>query len=108
MATHSERDQDLLEFNEVYTDDIEETEDVLDAEDENDPIDFWEQKQRDLVTSVLDYNLKALADLIADDRIDMSPRYQRRFRWDTKRQSKLIESFLMNVPIPPVFLNEDE
>lgn len=104
----STREQDLQEFDETYEDDIEESEEVLDSEDESEPIDFWEQKQRDLVTSVLDYNLKALADLIADDRIDMSPRYQRRFRWDPKRQSKLIESFLMNVPIPPVFLNEDE
>jgi hypothetical protein len=39
--------------------------------------------------------------------IDLSPRYQRRFRWDEVRQSKLIESFLMNVPVPPIFLNED-
>jgi hypothetical protein len=103
----TERDRELEEFDENYEDDLEEPEEILDAEGEE-AVDFWEQKQRDLVTSVLDYNLKALADLIADDRIDMSPRYQRRFRWDPKRQSKLIESFLMNVPIPPVFLNEDE
>jgi hypothetical protein len=102
------RERELEEFDENYEDDIEEPESVLDGDEEPDPLDFWEQKQRDLVTSTLDYNLKALADLIADDRIDLSPRYQRRFRWDSKRQSRLIESFLMNVPIPPIFLNEDE
>lgn len=102
------REQDMDDFGDDYEKDIEEEEEVLDSEEVGDPVDFWEQKQRDLVTSVLDYNLKALADLIADERIDMSPRYQRRFRWDSKRQSRLIESFLMNVPIPPVFLNEDD
>jgi len=45
--------------------------------------------------------------LIESNAIDLSPEYQRRFRWDAVRQSKLIESFLMNVPVPPIFLNED-
>jgi Protein of unknown function DUF262 len=87
--------------------DVEESEQILDAPDE-DPVGFWEQKQRDLVTSVLDYNLGTLSDLIQSKTIDLSPTYQRRFRWDNKRQSKLIESFLMNVPVPSIFLNEDE
>jgi hypothetical protein len=60
------------------------------------------------VTSVLNYNLATLSGLIATDKIDLSPEYQRRFRWDGVRQSRLIESFLMNVPIPPIFLNEDD
>ncbi|MET3291821.1 UNVERIFIED_CONTAM: hypothetical protein ABID98_004391 [Brevibacillus sp. OAP136] len=77
------------------------------AASEEDPVDFWEQKQRELITSVVDYNLNTLADLVSSKDIDISPKYQRRFRWDEERQSKLIESFLMNVPVPPVFLNED-
>lgn len=36
------------------------------------------------------------------------PEYQRRHRWDNGRKSRLIESFLMNVPVPPVFLYEYE
>lgn len=36
------------------------------------------------------------------------PEYQRRHRWGPERQSRLIESFLMNVPVPPVFLYEYE
>lgn len=36
------------------------------------------------------------------------PEYQRRHRWDDGRKSRLIESFLMNVPVPPVFLYEYE
>lgn len=36
------------------------------------------------------------------------PEYQRRHRWDNGRKSRLIESFLMNVPVPPIFLYEYE
>lgn len=88
-------------------DDIEESDETLDYS-EPDPVEFWEAKQRELIVSVVDYNLSTLSDLVAEKTIDISPKYQRRFRWDEKRQSALIESFLMNVPVPPIFLNEDE
>lgn len=91
---------------EKYQRDIEELEEDLESS-EVDPTILWENKQRDLVTGVVDYNLSALAELIKDKFIDLSPEYQRRLRWDEVKQSKLIESFLMNVPVPPVFLNED-
>jgi hypothetical protein len=38
--------------------------------------------------------------------MDLRPFYQRRPRWNTKQQSLLIESFIMNIPVPPVFLYE--
>jgi hypothetical protein len=38
--------------------------------------------------------------------MDVRPFYQRRPRWDTTRQSRLIESFLINLPVPPVFQYE--
>jgi hypothetical protein len=68
---------------------------------------FWEDKQNELVSTQVDYTLSGLVRLVADGTIALSPDYQRRDRWDAKRQSKLIESFLMNVPVPPIFLNED-
>jgi hypothetical protein len=40
--------------------------------------------------------------------INLTPEYQRRKRWDKAKKSKLIESLLMNLPIPPVFLFEVE
>lgn len=88
---------------------VEDIEDAHQLEEEEDDPAFaqFAASQRDLVTSVVDYNLSTLSDLVNREKIDLSPQYQRRFRWDRKRQSKLIESFLMNVPIPPVFLSED-
>ncbi len=40
--------------------------------------------------------------------MDLRPFYQRRARWDSKMQSRLIESFLINIPIPPIILYEKE
>ena len=45
---------------------------------------------------------------VVEAKYKRDPEYQRRHRWDEGRQSRLIESFLMNVPVPPVFLYEYE
>lgn len=84
-----------------------EFEEVPDSADAAETVAFWESKQRELVISVVDYNLESLGGLVKSKTIDLSPKYQRRHRWDNVRRSALIESFLINVPIPPVFLNED-
>ncbi|BAZ81017.1 DUF262 domain-containing protein [Sphaerospermopsis kisseleviana CS-549] len=38
--------------------------------------------------------------------MDIRPFYQRRNRWDKTKQSQLIESFLINIPVPPIILYE--
>ncbi|MGH1392801.1 MAG: DUF262 domain-containing protein [Trichormus sp.] len=40
--------------------------------------------------------------------MDVRPFYQRRTRWDAKKQSRLIESFLINIPVPPIVLYEKD
>ncbi|MFO7665522.1 MAG: DUF262 domain-containing protein [Desulfobacterales bacterium] len=42
------------------------------------------------------------------DYMQIRPFYQRRDRWDRERQSQLIESFIMNIPVPPLFLYEKD
>ena len=46
--------------------------------------------------------------MVDNDTIDLAPKYQRRERWDVTRQSQLIESFLLNIPVPPIYLSEEE
>jgi hypothetical protein len=55
------------------------------------------------------YFLPQIKDL-ADGReiLNLRPEYQRRLRWTNKQKSLLIESLLLNVPIPPVFLYESD
>jgi hypothetical protein len=43
---------------------------------------------------------------VSTPRYLLDPEYQRRHRWSDVRKSRLIESFLLNVPVPPVFLYE--
>ena len=40
--------------------------------------------------------------------INIRPEYQRRLVWDKGKKSRFIESLLMNIPVPPVFLFENE
>lgn len=42
---------------------------------------------------------------VAQD-IEIDPAYQRAFRWDAEQQTKYIESLLLNIPTPPIFLAE--
>ena len=42
------------------------------------------------------------------DYMQVRPFYQRRERWNRTRQSQLIESFIMNIPVPPLFLYEKD
>lgn len=39
--------------------------------------------------------------------IDVHPEFQRIFRWTDKQKSKFIESILLGIPIPPIFVAED-
>jgi len=38
--------------------------------------------------------------------LNLRPEYQRRLRWSTPQKSRLVESLLLNIPIPPVFFYE--
>lgn len=44
----------------------------------------------------------------AGDAVNLRPEYQRRLRWTNGQKSKLIESLLLNIPIPPVFFYESD
>jgi hypothetical protein len=61
---------------------------------------------------VIETNREKLPGFISEmrkhDNMELRPFYQRRPRWSTAKQSLLIESFIMNIPVPPVFLYEKE
>ncbi|HHA2821222.1 TPA: DUF262 domain-containing protein [Stenotrophomonas maltophilia] len=69
----------------------------------------YSESQIRIVRSSLDFALNTLVSLVRDrSYINLSPGYQRRARWDRRKKSLLIESLLMNVPIPSLFLFERE
>ena len=61
------------------------------------------RETKDYTLDYLQYALKEKSYII-----DVAPEYQRRQRWTQTKRSLLIESFLMNIPVPPVFLFEKE
>lgn len=63
--------------------------------------------QEAAVLEIADQGLISLAHLVETGAIDVAPSFQRRDRWDPSKQSRLIESFLTNIPVPPVYLAED-
>ena len=66
------------------------------------------QAQNRLVFQSSDLSLDAIANMVKGEAIDIKPKYQRRERWSKDKQSALIESFLLNIPVPPIYLAEDE
>lgn len=92
----------------------EEEEDELDKSSglitSSDPAEKYAKSQIRVIRETKDYQLDylrhALSPLTAS--IDTSPGYQRRLRWTNKKRSMLIESFLLNIPVPPVFLYEHD
>ena len=59
-----------------------------------------------IVTEQARYPINSIANIVEDADYTISPEYQRRHRWDQVRKSRLIESLIMNVPVPPIFLYE--
>jgi len=49
-----------------------------------------------------------LANLYASNEIIVRPEYQRLFRWSQVQKVKLIESILLGIPIPPIFVFQDK
>lgn len=59
-----------------------------------------------IVTEQARYPLNTVVGMVESSNYHLNPQFQRRHRWDIIKKSRLIESFIMNVPIPPIFLYE--
>lgn len=67
----------------------------------------YREQMRQIISQKIELPISTLPAMI-NEQINLSPDFQRRDRWDEERRSRFIESIIMNVPIPPVFLGEDE
>lgn len=84
------------------TNDIETT---IELEEENQP---YEEKERKLVTQPYDMSVQTVVEQIKNEDIFLEPPYQREYRWSNEKASRFIESLLLNIPIPNIFLAEEE
>jgi hypothetical protein len=51
-----------------------------------------------------DMSFGELASLYEKKELVIDPEYQRLFRWDATKKTRFIESLLLNIPIPPIFV----
>jgi hypothetical protein len=72
-----------------------------------DPDEFLAQNSFRIVYQTNNFFLPQISDMIKKgEAINLRPEYQRRLRWTNTQKSKLIESLLLNIPVPPVFFYE--
>lgn len=65
-----------------------------------------EEKINSIRTRSLDLSFNELLDMYSDAELIIDPEYQRLFRWSEGKQSRFIESLLLELPIPPIFFIE--
>ncbi len=49
-----------------------------------------------------------LINLYRDEEMDIHPEFQRVFRWTEYQKTKLIESIMLNIPIPSIFVSQND
>lgn len=65
------------------------------------------KKRNSLKTDRLDMSFGELMNMHEDGDLFITPEYQRVFRWSNFQQTRFIESVLLGIPIPPIFVAED-
>ena len=64
-------------------------------------------KERTVKTQNIEYDLETLVKKIKRGIIKLNPDYQRNHRWTETESSRLMESLILNIPIPTVYLSQD-
>lgn len=60
--------------------------------------------RRSVDTEYFDLSIREIIRMVQDAEINVDPSYQRQFRWNDTVQSALIESLLLGLPIPAIFV----
>lgn len=59
-----------------------------------------------VVTENGSYKVSLIKSIFEQPNYNLHPDFQRRITWNNQKRSKLIESLIINIPIPPIFLYE--
>ena len=63
-----------------------------------------DSKRREIQTEGYPMSVGELINLYRDEELDIHPEFQRFFRWTAKQKSRFIESLLLGIPIPSIFV----
>ncbi len=65
-----------------------------------------EQSQRLVRTDAYQMSIGEIVNMYREGDLVINPDFQRLFRWELGQKSKLIESILLGIPLPPIFVFE--
>ena len=63
-----------------------------------------ENVRKEIKTDNFSMAIRELVQVYRDGDLELSPAYQRLFRWSDETKTKFIESILMGIPTPPIFI----
>ena len=67
-----------------------------------------EEVRRTIKTDGYSMSVGEITNMYHDGELIISPDYQRLFRWDDGQKSRLIESILIGIPLPSIFVAQDD
>jgi hypothetical protein len=67
-----------------------------------------DNKAKQIHTDGYSLSIGELMSLYKENEIDIHPEFQRFYRWTPLQKTKLIESILLGIPIPPIFVSQRE
>lgn len=67
-----------------------------------------DNKRREISSDNLSMSVGEVLNLYKDDELDIHPEFQRVFRWTSEQKSRLIESLLLGIPLPPIYVAANE
>lgn len=67
-----------------------------------------EEKKKEISTDGYPMSIGELISLYKEGELDIHPEFQRFFRWSPLQKTKLIESILLGIPLPSIFVSQRE
>jgi Protein of unknown function DUF262 len=63
-----------------------------------------DRERRKVDVDHFDITIREIVRMVLEDELHLAPEYQRKFRWDSARESQLIESLYLGLPVPSIFV----
>ena len=98
MSDYLEDDEEKPEFEIDGLDDDDENQDEAQPENPADKKIYWRTQ---------DFSIRELLIMRTENELDLRPQYQRNFVFDKQKASRLIESILLDIPIPVFYFAEE-
>lgn len=67
-----------------------------------------EAARKEIASDGYEMSVGEIINLYRDKELVIHPEYQRLFRWDSSKKTRFIESLLLGIPIPPIFVFQTE